>query len=81
MQYNNSCMEGLNINKFVESVQQSFLEIFLEGIPNDCEVFLIEEYLEKAANETYVEVMLGGPIYFVFLQKWKKWASLVRDFP
>ena len=79
MQYNNSCVEGLNINKFVESVQQSFLE--LKGIPNDCEVFLIEEYLEKAANETYVEVMLGGPIYFVFLQKWKKWASLVRDFP
>lgn len=79
MQYNNSCMEGLNINKFVESVQQSFLE--LKGIPNDCEVFLIEEYLEKAANETYVEVMPGGPIYFVFLQKWKKWASLVRDFP
>ena len=63
-------MEVLNINKFVESVQQSFLE--LKEIPNDCEVFLIEEYLEKAANETYVEVMLGGPIYFVFLQKWKK---------
>ena len=71
-------MEGLNINKFVESVQQSFLE--LKAIPNDREVFLIEKYLEKAINETYAEVMLGGPIYIELLQIWKKRTLLVRDF-
>ena len=79
MQYNNHCMKGLNINRFVESVHQSFLK--LKGIPNDSEGFLIEEYLEKAITETYVEVMLAAPIDYDLLQKWKKRALLLRGFP
>ena len=79
MQYNNYCMEGLDINRFVESVQQSFLT--LNMIPNDPEGFLIEEYLEKAITKTYAEVMLGGPIDYGILQEWKKRALLLGGFP
>ena len=48
-------------------------------IPNNLEGFLTEEYSEKAITET--EVMLGGPIAYDFLQKWKKRALLLRGFP
>ena len=79
MQYSNYCMEDLVINRFVESVWQSFLK--LKTIPNDLEGFLIEECLEKAVTETNAEVMLGGRTEYDLLQKWNKKALLLRGFP